>query len=165
MIKKRIVLAAVAGVLALSGIIAGIAVSDRKSGEDISQTEQSLENTVQEKRQELAEAAGAYNPTTIVLSDTDKDIAESVAEAVGAEVLVTPQGDYATLYLPDGVSIEDVYENDEYKAYVPQMEPDYYVYTSSEGDEYKDGERRGRIAERPYAEPDDKGYRDEKHLD
>ena len=88
-----------------------------------------LEQIKEEKRQELKDAEGNYNETSIVLSDTTKVQAEAIAEKIGAEVRLTKNEDYAVLYLPENVSIEDIYDSEEYSEYLPEMEPDYYVYT------------------------------------
>ena len=94
-----------------------------------------LEQAKEQKRQELKEAEGTYNNTSIVLSDTSKVQAESIAEKIGAKVRLTEKEDYAVLYLPDDVTIEDVYDSEEYGEYLPEMDPDYYVSVCDAEDE------------------------------
>lgn len=94
-----------------------------------------LEQAKEQKRQELKDAEGTYNNTSIVLSDTSKAQAESIAEKIGAKVRLTEKEDYAVLYLPDDVTIEDVYDSEEYGDYLPDMDPDYYVSVCDVEDE------------------------------
>lgn len=88
------------------------------------------QKAVSEKIEQLDNDKGLYSTDSIVLSDTTKEDAEHIAEEIGAEVRMTKKGDFAVLYLPKDVSIEDIYDNDKYASYIPQMTPDYYVSTN-----------------------------------
>lgn len=121
---KKILLAAV--VLTAAGI-GGTGLYQHQNSAN--EAAKKLEQIKEEKRQELKDAEGNYNETSIVLSDTTKVQAEAIADEIGAEVRLTKNEDYAVLYLPEDVTIEDVYKSEEYSKYLPEMEPDYYVYT------------------------------------
>ncbi len=129
---KKILLAAV--VLTAAGI-GGTGLYQHQNSAN--EAAKKLEQIKEEKRQELKDAEGNYNETSIVLSDTTKVQAEAIAEKIGAEVRLTKNEDYAVLYLPENVSIEDIYDSEEYSEYLPEMEPDYYVYTCEEEDSRK----------------------------
>ena len=128
--RKKLVLAA--AVLAAAGI-GGTGVYHYRN----QAAEEKLVRVKEEKRQELKDAEGTYNNTSIVLSDTTKAQAEAIADEIGAEVRLTKEEDYAVLYLPEDVTIEDVYSSEEYGKYLPEMEPDYYVYACDTGEEQK----------------------------
>ncbi len=83
--------------------------------------------TIAEKKQTLIDDQGLFAMDSIVLQNTTKEDAERIAEEIGAEVRTTKAGDYAVLYLPEGVTIEDVYDNEQYAVDVTKMSPDYYV--------------------------------------
>ncbi len=62
-------------------------------------------------------------PDSIVLADTTKEEAERIAEKLGAEVRLTDDESFAVLYLPEGMTINDVYNNDEYSQEITEMTP------------------------------------------
>ena len=130
--RKKLVLAA--AVLAAAGI-GGTGVYHYRN--QVAEAEEKLARVKEEKRQELKDAEGTYNNTSIVLSDTTKAQAEAIADEIGAEVRLTKEEDYAVLYLPEDVTIEDVYSSEEYGKYLPEMEPDYYVYACDTGEGQK----------------------------
>ena len=130
--RKKLVLAA--AVLAAAGI-GGTGVYHYRN--QAAEAEEKLARVKEEKRQELKDAEGTYNNTSIVLSDTTKAQAEAIADEIGAEVRLTKEEDYAVLYLPEDVTIEDVYSSEEYGKYLPEMEPDYYVYACDTGEGQK----------------------------
>ena len=87
----------------------------------------SRQEVIAQKRQELADKEGQYNETSIVLSDTTKERAERIANETGARLRMTKDGTFAVLYLPENVSVEDIYANEEYQDFLPDMDLDYYV--------------------------------------
>ncbi len=84
----------------------------------------------EKQKETLAEDQGLYAPDSIVLSDTTREKANRLADKLGAEVRTTDDGKFAVLYLPDGTTIDDVYNNDEYSQDISDMSPDYYVSVS-----------------------------------
>ena len=90
---------------------------------------------VEDKKDTLDSDQGLYAPDSIVLSDTTKGEAERIAEKLGADVRLTDDGSFAVLYLPEGMTIDDVYNNDEYSQEITEMTPDYYVSVSELNEE------------------------------
>ena len=74
---------------------------------------------------ELDSRAGEYDDSSIVLHATSKAKAEKLAERFGARLRITSDGKYATLTLPEGVSIRDICADKENRAYLSQITPDY----------------------------------------
>ena len=74
---------------------------------------------------ELDSRAGEYDDSSIVLRATSKAKAEKLAERFGARLRITSDGKYATLTLPEGVSIRDICADKENRAYISQITPDY----------------------------------------
>ena len=74
---------------------------------------------------ELDSRAGEYDDSSIVLRATSKTKAEKLAERFGARLRITSDGKYATLTLPEGVSIRDICADKENRAYLSQITPDY----------------------------------------
>lgn len=86
---------------------------------------------VEDKKDTLTADQGLYAPDSIVLTDTTKEEAERIADKLGAEVRLTDDESFAVLYLPEGMTIDDVYNNDEYSQEITEMTPDYYVSVSA----------------------------------
>lgn len=86
---------------------------------------------VEDKKDTLTADQGLYAPDSIVLADTTKEEAERIAEKLGAEVRLTDDESFAVLYLPESMTIDDVYNNDEYSQEITEMTPDYYVSVSA----------------------------------
>lgn len=86
---------------------------------------------VEDKKDTLTADQGLYAPDSIVLADTTKEEAERIADKLGAEVRLTDDESFAVLYLPEGMTIDDVYNNDEYSQEITEMTPDYYVSVSA----------------------------------
>lgn len=119
-----------------------------------------LTNTIKEKREELNNAKGGYAPDSIVLQNTDKNTASSVANAIGADLRMTADESYAVLYLPEGTTIDDIYENEEYEMYIPLMDPDYVVSTTA-----VDALNHDLVSERPNYNVYDGNYVQQDYLD
>ena len=104
--------------------------------------EQQLEELRNEALLELERNAGQYDEQSIVLYETSKAKAEELAELYGAELRITENGRFATLTLPEGTTIRDVYAMDESLKYIDEMAADYQVQVSEiETEEEADGER------------------------
>lgn len=122
--------------------------------------EEVKEQTKEEKLDELNRNEGLYSEDSIVLADTDKDQAEAIAGELGARVRMTKQGDYAALYLPEGMTIRQVYESESYRAYLSEMSPDYYVSVDA-----VDARGKELFTRRPDYEVDDAEYGSQEYLD
>ena len=128
--------------------------SDHRDHQSFEQTsEKSFQSRVMEKRQELVDPVKPYAPDSIVLSNTTKKRAKKLAKELGAKVRTTKKGDFATLYLPEGVTIEDVYANEKYAADILEMTPDYQVKTAE-----VDALGKELVAARPQYEVTDELY-------
>ncbi len=68
---------------------------------------------------------GKYDESTIVLSNTTKYEAESLAQKLGARLRISSNGRFAVLYLKEGQSITDVCRDDKYTKYISCFSPDY----------------------------------------
>ena len=75
---------------------------------------QELKAIQSEKLQELLNRRGEYDEQSIMLTNTSKGAAEDLATRTGAALRITKDGSFATLTLPDGVTILDVYSSEEY---------------------------------------------------
>ena len=68
-----------------------------------------LKTLQNEKLQELINRRGDYDEQSIMLVDTSQRAAQILAEKTGATLRITKDGSFATLTLPDGVTIVDIY--------------------------------------------------------
>ena len=94
--------------------------------------ENHLISVQQEALKHLAEEKGNYSENKIVLQNTNKARAQELALSIGAELRTSKNGEFATLTLPKGVSIEDVYKNDDNRKFIEEMSLDYKVYLAEE---------------------------------
>ena len=80
--------------------------------------------------EELETGRGTYDAQSIVLYDTNRAEAEELAEKLGASLRITKDGRFATLTLPEGVTIEDVYSSKENRELLSKFSVDYEVRTT-----------------------------------
>ena len=101
--------------------------------------EKAEENKLNELRTEmlteLRDNEGEYDEARIVLADTTKTKAMALASKLNAELRLNSYGNFATLTLPDGVTILDVCEDDTYLEYLPEFSIDYMAYITDVEDE------------------------------
>ena len=97
--------------------------------------ENRLDQVQQDALAELDRNAGQYDAQSIVLHSTSKAKAEKLAEQYGAKLRITKDGRFATLTLPDGVTIRDIYAQKQNRAYIDDMTADYHVQVSELVDE------------------------------
>ena len=143
--------AAVATVVLFACAVVGIWAAGSAYGE---------EKLQEQKQQELQEFSGTYNTESIVLADTNPEQAQKLADLLQARLRITPDGSYAVLYLPEGLSVEDVYGSEEYKSYLSAMSLDYYVDT-----EAVDANNRPLSSARPSFVVTDELYPQQNYLD
>jgi len=116
-------------------IAVGIVIGYRTHREDV------LENLQHTALAELEANAGGYDERQIVLYGTSNSEAKELAELFGAELRITDNGRFARLTLPEGVTIYDIYANDDYRVYLEDMAADYKVSVSDVTDEEGSAER------------------------
>ena len=87
---------------------------------------------------ELERDVGLYDEQSIVLYETSKAKAEELASLYGAKLRITADGRFATLTLPEGTTIRDVYAMKQSRKYLQDMSADYHVSVS---DLDEDGQR------------------------
>ena len=148
--RKRMILLA-AAVLVIAVAVGGVALWMRND---------KLEQLQNEALAELERNAGLYDEQSIVLYQTSKAKAEELAELYGAELRITANGRFATLTLPEGTTISDVYALEESKQYIDEMSADYQVSVSEIHEE--DGER---LPQRPQYSVADADYELQTYLD
>lgn len=79
-----------------------------------------------EKLQELYENVGTYDDRKIVLYDTTPSAAKALAEQFNASLRITASGNFATLTLPEGSTIRDVFANNDNLDILNKLSIDYY---------------------------------------
>ena len=118
--KKSWLICALAAVILACASIAGVLVYH----------EVNLNRLQQQALQTLEEDIGTYDENTIVLTDTNASTAKSLAQKLGASLRITSDGSYATLTLPEGQTVKDVYENKDNRELLSKFSLDYYSRTS-----------------------------------
>ena len=120
--SKRVLAVILCAFLAVSIALAGILIAQ----------EMRLCEQQEAALQELEDNRGTYDEHTIVLYDTSKSEAESLAKKFDAKLRITSDGKFATLTLREDVSVYDVYSARANRSYLPQLSLDYYARTSAE---------------------------------
>ncbi|MBR5119644.1 MAG: S8 family serine peptidase, partial [Clostridia bacterium] len=87
-----------------------------------------LETTQNEFVQELQNNAGRYDTQSIVLYNTSCAKSEELAKKIGASLRTNKDGSFATLTLPEGITILDIAMSKEYLADLPSMSADYEAH-------------------------------------
>ena len=151
--NKKHIICLVSIILVTALAVGGIALWLRES---------KLEQLQNEALAELDRNAGQYDEQSIVLYETSKAKAEELAKLYGAKLRITNDGKFATLTLPEGTTIRDVYAMDESRNYIDQMSADYHVQTSELTEDDEDG---GRLPQRPQYPVSDTAYAQQTYLD
>ena len=84
----------------------------------------------QEMLAELDNRPGEYDAQSIALYNTNGQAARELAEKLGAKLRMTENEKFATLTLPEGMTVYDVYSNDEYVEDLSKMSTDWRVSLS-----------------------------------
>ncbi len=92
--------------------------------------ENRLNELQKEALEELEANRGEYAEQTIVLRNTSFGEANALAKKYGATLRITSDGKFATLKLPAGVTIEDIYAERANRGDLPKLSADYYTRTS-----------------------------------
>ena len=112
--------------------------------------------------EELELHKGEYDEQSIVLYDTTHANAQKLAELFGAELRITKNGQFARLTLPDGVTIRDIFADDENLIYLTQMSADYQVQINAVQEDEEGGDR---VPIRPQYSVSDEHYELQEYLD
>ena len=128
--KKRNIRVAIALVLALAlGIVAILLAQSRSSYED-------LKNQQSEMLELLDTRVGEYDEKTIVLQNTTKGEAKALAERFGAGLRITSDGRFATLTLPDDITISDIISDDDNLTCIESLSINWSARISDDEDSY-----------------------------
>jgi subtilisin family serine protease len=123
-----------------------------------------LEARQDEFVQELQNNEGRYDAQSIMLTHTSESVARELAERLGAQLRITKDGSFATLTLPEGMTILDVATSEDYLADLPKMSADYEARISDIAD--GEGEVSAeRLPMRPQYTISDAGYEKQTYLD
>ncbi len=160
-IRRQTVFMAIAGVLVIGFIVGLFLIGSQK------QREAELELIQNEALAELKANEGSYDPQSIVLQDTSRTKAKELATLTGGRLRITENGDYATITLPQGKTIYDVFSKDEMKEYIPEMSADYQISIADIAPltEVDDGELNYTVYPRPSYTVTDPGYDRQDYLD
>ena len=126
--------------------------------------EQELEKIQNEALSELEKKKGAYDESSIVLYETSPVEARQLAEKLGATLRISIDGRFATLTLPEGRTILDVYADDANREYIEKMSADYSVRISELTD-VEEEEDSTRVPVRPNYNVSDTLYASQSYLD
>ena len=122
-----------------------------------------LENELRDYQSEMLEALqlreGEYDEQSIVLYGTNKREANDLAELLGAKLRITENGEFATLTLPEGTTIVDIFSNEDYLEHFNKMSADWSAKISDAEEEYE------RLPERPDYTVSDELYAYQSYLD
>ena len=127
--------------------------------------ERQLDEIRDEALKKLEWDIGQYDDRSIVLHNTSPVKAKKLAEQFGATLRITKDGRFATLTLPEGVTIRDIYAREDAHNYIEDMAADYQVQVS----ELNEGETEEftgkRIPARPTCSVSDSDYELQSYLD
>ena len=100
-----------------------------------------LESELKDYQSEMLEALelkkGEYDEQSIVLYGTNKREATDLAELIGAKLRITENGEFATLTLPEGTTILDVFSNEDYLKHFDKMSADWSAKISDVEENYE----------------------------
>ena len=117
----------------------------------------------------LATHGNPVHPVKEIREQYIKDFHETIllAEKLGAKLRITSNGSFATLTLPEGVTVEDIYRNDENRELLEKFSLDLYASVSDIGDEDTDEDESVEV--HPVASPrytvNDTLYSNQSYLD
>ncbi len=100
--------------------------------------EHTLERIYNEAQKELIENRGKYAEDVIVLYGTNERRAAALAERLGANLRISSNGNFATLTLPEGVNVDEVYSDRENRAILSEFSLDYKVSLAEAEEEESD---------------------------
>lgn len=111
--RYRVLLPLLAVLLALLGAVGGFCAREHY-----------LSGLQQAALARLEESEGAYREGVLVLSDTTPERAAQLATELGATLRLGELGSYATLTLPKGESVRELFESRKYRDLLPELSLD-----------------------------------------
>ncbi len=155
---KKIILAVVTLLLLVACVISICLIS--------SYVKEQESDRIQNEALELLESReGEYNAQTIVLHNTSRTKASELAARLNAQLRITKQGSFATLTLPEGVTIKDVFADRENRDVISLMSPDFSVSVTEIDNLFSDEIPEQRLPVRPQYSVSDVGYSSQTYLD
>lgn len=151
---KRLIIGVIIAFIALALVAGAILLG-------LAQRKAELVEQKDEKLQELIDREGEYDAQSIVLAGTTESKAKALAKKYNAELRITQDGSFATLTLPEGVTILDVYSNEDNLGDLPRMSADFQA-SISELEEEMD---KTRPVSRPQYSVSDSSYAMQTYLD
>lgn len=151
--KKKIALISFIVALVLIATVATFIIADRVRHSE-------LEDIRDEMLSILNDRAGEYDESSIVLYNTNERRAKELAMLLGADLRITEDGKFATLTLPESVTIVDVFSDEENLDYIDSFSIDWSARISDISDD--DYERE---PSRPTYSVNDSGYTNQNYLD
>ena len=98
----------------------------------------------------LDQQTGNYNEDRVVLSSTTRWEAEHMAEEFGGTLRITKDGRFAVINLPEGMTLSDIAENDDYRKYHDRILLDYNNFSTADENIVDDTQiRSGYVVEDP----------------
>ncbi len=85
-----------------------------------------------EMLEEIEENKGQYDEKSIVLNNTSKSKAEELANKYNAKLRMNSKGDFATLTLPNDVSVENFFKSEQNNEQINSFSLDYFARISEE---------------------------------
>ena len=161
-IKKAVKGACIALLILCIAIVGTVVLYDRFSAPSL--TAEELNTYQQDLLQQLQDRKGEYNEQSIVLSNTSRAAAKDLANRLNADLRITSDGSFASLQLPDGITILDVCLDPDYLKDLPRISVDYQARISEMivEDPSEDGTP---IAARPQYTVTDGSYELQTYLD
>ena len=122
-LTRKIFAVILAGVLVIPAAGTTYAAETDNAAEDID-----LESLQEDRLEALEENAGEYAEDSFIIEGTSREEAEYAASLIeGSELRMNEDEDLAVIYLPDDVSLEDVYTDDEMGSVLPKIMENSYV--------------------------------------
>ena len=98
----------------------------------------SNEDQKSDLKQELLDNIGNYDSNKIVLKNTNKELANEIANRLNAKLRITNDGSFATLTLRNGETILDVVSNKDNEDILKYLSVDYEAKISEVIDDYEE---------------------------
>ena len=155
--SRKIILAIVLSLVLVAAVIVSVLLMHKAEMDELVQQRN-------EALEELERNIGRYDEQSIVLNQTSKANAEELATLLNAKLRITEDGRFATLTLPEGTTIRDVYANDAYLKHLEKMAADYQVHVS-DLDVEEDETNGERLPTRPKYYVSDSDYELQTYLD
>lgn len=81
--------------------------------------------------QTAAAEQGRYDAQRLIINDAQEDALRTAAEAIGGSYRMAEVGDMGVLYLPDGMTLDDLSNMEPVMRLIPNAHLDYYAELAS----------------------------------